>query len=1196
MLVILMAITVISSYATVITSTTSGGAWNTTGTWVGGVVPGINDTVVIATTGGNNVNVDGATGSCAKLTVNAGATFNVYHTATLNIAGTMTNNGTFNANTFGGGNILNINLSGLSGHWVNNATFSAAGTGCNVNMNGPGSYIGGTSSSTFYNLSINPGTSNIVSVNTNMSIANGGLLTLQSGIFKLGTSSLTAIKDITINLVSGNFANSQDGLGDTDADGGTLITTTSPPATMNFTGAAPILYNVTVNTGTTMNFPTTAGVNTRVNGTYDVKDGNAYSSTGNAFIWGPISKLNYTTNGNTFKLFTASGGTTALTNLWLPMASGTIGTTPGYPNDVSITNIGTSQGGYNNGNGWVPGGMDLAMAGTFTIGVSGGATNGQVDLSNLTSLHVKNLVVNKNSRLILPKATTTISGDFTDNTGAQSCNAEGGCGGASVGLFVNTTSSVVFSGGGTSNFTVATKAGYTETLNNLTVTNGTVLNLNSPLKLDATGVLTLGDNTISGSGYVTTSATNFLNVTNTNNTAVVNGNSTTAYVDGPLQWNIPAATTNVYKFPVGDRTNNGGAYLPFKLTPPGTQTATTVTIQGYNKDSQGSPDNSTLTAMSHTEYWSFSSSAAWPTNGGADVERPAPVSPFTGLGKSSSANGTYSSMGGNTASGTEISGGNIGVLAANTPEYIVMGVVLPIPLSVERVGGVNNLNSDCTPSTGGGTLIVDGVGGKGPYQFSMSSTGPWNPVTPTTGTYTFTGLSVGSYTVYVKDAAATVASATLQVLGPLQINGDNADITFCTSQSVTLTATNAQNSNPTYLWSPGGQTTASITVSPVSTTTYTVSSTVTFTGSNLLTNGGFEGGMPAGFSATGGYTNYVGGAYATTPGSGAYYKVSNLATNLCTNFSNPGAAEEGSQYFIADGGTSPGKVFDIVVSGLSANTTYSFSYWYMRGSVSAPFTPIETDWNGTPLGTAVASNTTWAQASYSITTNAAGGGTITLKNTSPTTSTNGNDFLIDNLEIKLLTTCPVTASMQVIIGCTSAPIELVEFNAVRQGNGALVTWSTATELNSSYYIVEKSTDGINFTPVGKVQAKGNSSALQLYSFIDPSISSGITYYRLVEYDVDGASQYSNVKSVNKEGENDVQIIPNPNNGSFMILFNTTGLTSKIIVLNTLGQLVYEGAYSEANVRNVDISSLASGIYYVQIITDGETLVKKMLKD
>ena len=78
----------------------------------------------------------------------------------------------------------------------------------------------------------------------------------------------------------------------------------------------------------------------------------------------------------------------------------------------------------------------------------------------------------------------------------------------------------------------------------------------------------------------------------------------------------------------------------------------------------------------------------------------------------------------------------------------------------------------------------------------------------------------GGYAVVVQnDVGATSASANLTV-NPLPTVSVNS-ATICNGQSATLTATH-NASNPSYLWSPGGATTASITVSPTATSSYSV--------------------------------------------------------------------------------------------------------------------------------------------------------------------------------------------------------------------------------------------------------------------------------------------------------------------------------------------------------------------------------------
>src|SRR5439155_1387149 len=106
-----------------------------------------------------------------------------------------------------------------------------------------------------------------------------------------------------------------------------------------------------------------------------------------------------------------------------------------------------------------------------------------------------------------------------------------------------------------------------------------------------------------------------------------------------------------------------------------------------------------------------------------------------------------------------------------------------------------------TPSTGGGTYSWSAGG-----QTTSSITVSPASTTTYTVTYNLGGCSnTGSGTVTVNAAPAVTVNSQ----------------TICAGQSATLTATPSTGGG-TYLWPPCGQTTSSITVSPASTTTYTV--------------------------------------------------------------------------------------------------------------------------------------------------------------------------------------------------------------------------------------------------------------------------------------------------------------------------------------------------------------------------------------
>jgi hypothetical protein len=72
---------------------------------------------------------------------------------------------------------------------------------------------------------------------------------------------------------------------------------------------------------------------------------------------------------------------------------------------------------------------------------------------------------------------------------------------------------------------------------------------------------------------------------------------------------------------------------------------------------------------------------------------------------------------------------------------------------------------------------------------------------------------------------------------------------------------------------------------------------------------------------------------------------------------------------------------------------------------------------------------------------------------------------------------------------TALPVTFAGFTANRSVNGILLNWITASEQHNSYFVIEKSTDGKNFTEVGRVNTQasgGNSSHTLNYQFFIPS--------------------------------------------------------------------------------------------------------------
>jgi gliding motility-associated-like protein len=146
---------------------------------------------------------------------------------------------------------------------------------------------------------------------------------------------------------------------------------------------------------------------------------------------------------------------------------------------------------------------------------------------------------------------------------------------------------------------------------------------------------------------------------------------------------------------------------------------------------------------------------------------------------------------------------------------------------------------------------------------------------------TLTGIGTGHYTVHIQLNVNCGGSAQTDSFSVLCNNlVVLPDTSVCSGQPVTLTASPTIPGG-TYLWSPGGATTQSITVSPTTTTTYIATYTPLGGGPNLIGSATVTAlfpptvsvndttvcyGMPATLTAT---PSTTGGTYSWTPGGAA---------------------------------------------------------------------------------------------------------------------------------------------------------------------------------------------------------------------------------------------------------------------------------------------------------------------------------------
>ncbi|HKR07081.1 MAG TPA: T9SS type A sorting domain-containing protein [Bacteroidia bacterium] len=183
---------------------------------------------------------------------------------------------------------------------------------------------------------------------------------------------------------------------------------------------------------------------------------------------------------------------------------------------------------------------------------------------------------------------------------------------------------------------------------------------------------------------------------------------------------------------------------------------------------------------------------------------------------------------------------------------------------------------------------------------------------------------------------------------------------------------------------------------------------------------------------------------------------------------------------------------------------------------------------------------------------------------------------------------------------SALPVELISFNANYSAGFTALTWKTASEVNSDYYIVERSPDFLNFVPVAKIKAIGNSTETTDYFANDFSPSKGWNYYRLMQTDFNGTVHYSKIISVNTDNYiNENIIINNPVQDNLNFTFNTSFSGVTLFSLYDLTGKLVQSKEIESPEKNetfsMDCRMLKSGLYCLSIKNDKQSFQTKIFK-
>lgn len=188
---------------------------------------------------------------------------------------------------------------------------------------------------------------------------------------------------------------------------------------------------------------------------------------------------------------------------------------------------------------------------------------------------------------------------------------------------------------------------------------------------------------------------------------------------------------------------------------------------------------------------------------------------------------------------------------------------------------------------------------------------------------------------------------------------------------------------------------------------------------------------------------------------------------------------------------------------------------------------------------------------------------------------------------------PPGATYPSLITSATLPVKLKDFSVKKEGSKVKLEWSTASEQNNDHFEVEKSADGRTWGNIAQVEGQGTSNETHSYSTYDNKPSASMNYYRIKQYDLDGKSTVSEVRSLKFDAGTNavVTVSPNPTKGQVNFrLDNTSAKNVSLSLTNVNGKSVYRRIMKTVDAGTtykLDLQQQpAPGLYILNIQADG----------
>lgn len=183
---------------------------------------------------------------------------------------------------------------------------------------------------------------------------------------------------------------------------------------------------------------------------------------------------------------------------------------------------------------------------------------------------------------------------------------------------------------------------------------------------------------------------------------------------------------------------------------------------------------------------------------------------------------------------------------------------------------------------------------------------------------------------------------------------------------------------------------------------------------------------------------------------------------------------------------------------------------------------------------------------------------------------------------------------QSIVISNTLPVTLGYFRGKQYQDKVELKWSTLTEKDTRYFIIEKNR-GSGYTAIDSVPAAGQSTTEKEYTDYDRFPSSGTSNYRLRIVDENNSVKFSPVVSVFFEKRSALSMYPNPATGMVTVLHAAGGEGDKVMVYNTAGMRVFSQKIIPGKLfTSFNVQELPRGVYHVSVEAGGVVKTERLL--